>query len=208
MSPTATDVPTHLLFDLGGVIVELRGRPIRDEWLGDERSGEAVWETWLTSNAPREFEAGRTEPDEFARAIVEELDLDVEPGVFLEHFLRFPIGPFPGALELLHGLKGRYRTALFSNSNKLHWVRKMGEMHLDDAFHEHFASHLIGYVKPDPQAFEHVIRNWNAESPGRILFLDDNRLNVEAARAAGMRAERVVGLEAAREVLARHGVEL
>ena len=200
-----SDAPTHLLFDLGGVVVELAGGPIDDAWIAGEHTREDVWRLWLTSDAPRAFESGRTAPDAFARAVVDELGLSVSPEVFLEHFLHLPVGPFPGALDLLHALKPRYRTGIFSNSNALHWPRKMGEMRLDDAVHDHFASHLIGHVKPDPEGFERVLATWDVD-PARILFLDDNALNVEAATAAGFRAARVVGLDAAKGALRDAGV--
>lgn len=205
MSDTPSDAPTHLLFDLGGVIVELGGKPIEDAWIAGEHTSEEIWRLWLTSAAPREFEAGRSTPEEFARAIVDELALDVSPARFLERFVRWPIGPFPGALELLHALKGRYRTGIFSNSNAVHWPRKMGEMGLADAVHDHFASHLIGHVKPDPGGFERVVDTWRVD-PGRILFLDDNAMNVEAAHRAGLAAEHVVGLDAVKDALGEHGV--
>lgn len=204
-SSTSSGTPTHLLFDLGGVIVELAGRPLDDVWLANGTPPEDSWKLWLTSDAPRAFETGHTGPAEFARAIVDELDLQVTPEAFLARFLHLPVGTYPGALELLHALKGRYVRGIFSNSNVLHWPRKMGEMHLDDAVDDHFASHLIGHVKPDPGGFEHVVRHWGV-APGRILFLDDNALNVEAARAAGFVAERVVGLDAAKRALEAHGV--
>lgn len=200
-----SDSPTHLLFDLGGVIVELAGRPLDDAWMTTTMTPEESWKLWLTSSAPRAFEAGQVQPAEFARAIVDELGLDVSPEAFLERFLHLPVGTYPGALELLHALKERYVTGIFSNSNALHWPRKMGEMRLDDAVDDHFASHLIGHVKPDPAGFEHVVRHWGVE-PARILFLDDNALNVEAGRAAGLSAERVGGLEAAKRALEAHGV--
>ena len=199
------NAPSHLLFDLGGVIVELDGHPIEPAWIRGERTSEEIWRLWLMSRAPREFESGRSAPEDFAREIVAELDLDVTPETFLARFERLPLGPFPGALDLLHALKGRYRTGIFSNSNTLHWPRKMGEMRLDDAVHDHFASHLIGHAKPGPDGFEHVRRCWNVD-PGRILFLDDNALNVEAGHAAGFRAERVNGLDETRQALTRHGV--
>lgn len=197
---------THLLFDLGGVVVELRGAPLEPEWLAGIPPPETIWRTWLTSDAPREFEAGKIDARTFARRIVDELDLDATPEAVMARFERLPVGPFPGALELLHALKRRYRTALFSNSNALHWPRKMNEMGLDTAFHEHFASHLMGHVKPDAEAFAHVIDAWGVD-PGRILFVDDNALNVEAGGRAGMRAERVVGLDGLRTCLARHGID-
>lgn len=43
---------------------------------------------------------------------------------------------------------------------------------------------------------------------GRLLFLDDNDLNVEAARAAGLQAQRVRGVEEARSALSTAGVLL
>jgi len=197
--------PTHLLFDLGGVIVELAGRPIEEAWLTGQHSAAEIWALWLTSDAPRAFEAGRTTPDAFARQIVDELGLEVSPAVFLAHFLKLPVGPFPGALGMLHALKARYRTGIFSNSNALHWPRKMGEMALEDAVHDHFASHLMGHVKPDRAGFDHVLETWKV-APARILFLDDNALNVEAASDIGFQAVRVEGLDAAKRALNAHGV--
>ena len=42
--------------------------------------------------------------------------------------------------------------------------------------------------------------------PARVLFLDDNALNVEGANAAGLRAEQTVGVSEARAVLERHEI--
>lgn len=196
---------THLLFDLGGVIVELGGRPIADEWIEGDSSPADSWNLWLTSEAPKAFESGRMDADEFGRAIVDELKLTIPAAEFMERFLHLPIGPFDGALELLHALKPRYRTGIFSNSNVLHWPRKMGEMQLQDAVHDHFASHLIGHAKPDPAGFRHVLASW-AVAPGNVLFLDDNQMNVDAARILGLQAERVEGVTETSEALEHAGV--
>ena len=197
---------SHLVFDLGGVIVELGGSPVKNEWIAGTLSQDEAWQKWLTSTAPREFESGKTSPTAFAEQLVAELKLSISPAEFLDHFLHWPIGPFPGAVEMLHSLGSRYRTALFSNSNELHWNRKMGEMQLDRVFHERFASHLMGMVKPDAEAFEYVISALGVE-PGSILFLDDNQINVEAAIEAGMRAQRVQGLSAVQACLREHDID-
>ena len=185
---------THLVFDLGGVVVELRGTPILNEWCESSYSTEQLWEKWLTSDAPRAFESGNMDKHAFASLIVDELSLSVDASVFLEHFIRLPVGPFPGAIDLLNSLRPRFKTALFSNSNAVHWERKMGEMRLGEVFDFHFASHLIGKVKPDAEAFEHVIAAL-AVPASSILFFDDNKLNVAAAQHAGMQARHVVGFE-------------
>ena len=198
---------SHLIFDLGGVIVELKGLPIRNEWTGQQRTAEDTWNDWLMSNAPRAFESGQISGDEFARRIVTELDMSVSAEEYLAYFAQLPVGPYNGAMDLLQKLKKRYVTALFSNSNEIHWQRKMGEMQLSDAFHHHFASHLMGLVKPDAAAFEHVIKILDV-APEQILFFDDNQLNVDAARRSGMQAEHVRGLDALERSLIAHGISI
>lgn len=49
---------THLVFDLGGVIVELRGLPVLPQWVSGNKSSASTWEGWLTSSAPKAFESG------------------------------------------------------------------------------------------------------------------------------------------------------
>ncbi len=79
---------------------------------------------------------------------------------------------------------------MLSNSNALHWPRVMGDMGLGPAFDRHFVSHLTGRIKPDADAFEHVVDSLGC-MPAQVLFLDDNSLNVEAAQSFGMHAIRV-----------------
>ena len=62
----------------------------------------------------------------------------------------------------------------------------------------------MGLVKPDREAFEFAIEGLDC-SADSILFLDDNVINVEAARAAGLRAEVTRGPGEARTVLAAYG---
>lgn len=60
-------------------------------------------------------------------------------------------------------------------------------------------------LKPDREVFEHVIDAIDRRSaPSSVLFVDDNQQNVDAARAAGLRAERVVGVDGARRALFAH----
>ncbi len=196
-----TDPITHLVFDLGGVVIELRGTPIRNEWCGTEQTPEQLWEKWLTSNAPRQFESGKIDQQTFAAMIVEELSLSISEAEFIDYFTRWPVGPFPGVKQLISDLRPRYKTALFSNSNAVHWERKMNEMELGSVFDNHFASHLMGYVKPDKEAFEHVIAGLGVNA-ANIVFFDDNKMNVEAAKVSGMQARHVVGFDQLKAALA------
>jgi putative hydrolase of the HAD superfamily len=148
----------------------------------------------------RRFESGQCGAAEFGHSVVSEFELSVTPEVFLEHFERWPTGPYPGALELLALLRPHFRVACLSNCNELHWPRFLDEMELGTAFDHHFASHELGALKPDREVFERVTQELGC-SAERVLFLDDNEINVAGARDAGLHAHRVQGLDDARRLL-------
>jgi putative hydrolase of the HAD superfamily len=194
-----------LLFDVGGVLVELRGVEIILGWLGNRLTAEQLWHRWLQSVPVRQFETGKIDATEFATGVIAEFDLAVAPQAFLDSFVGWPTGLYPGTLELLGRIPRRYQRALLSNSNSLHWPRVLHEMKLGPAIDHHFVSHLMGRIKPDPDAFEHVLESLGC-SPAEVLFFDDNGLNIEAARRLGLRAHQVRGLGETRQALIDLGV--
>jgi len=194
-----------LLFDVGGVLVQLSGIDIMLEWLGHAMTADEMWVKWLRSASVREFETGKLDATEFAERVTREFGLLVEPQAFLESFTYWPTGLYPGTLEMLARIPGRYRRALLSNSNALHWPRVRNDMQLGAAFDSHFISHLTGYIKPDADAFEHAAESLGCP-PAQVLFLDDNLLNVEAAQGIGMHAIRVRGPAEVQHVLTDFGI--
>ena len=126
-------------------------------------------------------------------ALLVEFELSISPTQFIAEFATWPKGLYPGTIELLQALAPHYTLACLTNTNMLHWPRICDEMELQRHFPIHFASHLIGLLKPDRAIFQHAIDHLGY-APERILFLDDNALNVEGARSVGISAYRVVGL--------------
>jgi putative hydrolase of the HAD superfamily len=194
-----------LLFDLGGVLVEVSGLEVWRAWRGGQRSDEALWAEWLASPAVRRFDSGRIDAARFAQEMIVEFSLSVTEREFLAEFENWIQGLYPGVLQLLSRLRRTHRVACLSNTNELHWSQLMNDMGLRDAFDAHFASHELGEVKPDPRAFE-LTCNALGTAPERVLFLDDNDINVQAARRTGMHAERVLGVEGARAALQQRGL--
>lgn len=194
-----------VLFDVGGVLVELSGVPTMLAWLGDRHSPDELWKIWLTSPVVRAFETGRTSPESFADELIAEMALPVGRKQLLEEFTSWPRGLFPGALDLVARVPRRYTRATLCNSNALHWPRMMTEMRLEQAFDHHFASHLVGKIKPDEEAFLHVTTTLGCGAE-EVLFLDDNQLNVDAATRCGMTAIRVKGPTEAERALVEAGV--
>ena len=194
-----------LLFDVGGVLVQLGGVEAMLGWLGGAVTADELWRRWLHSVSVRRFETGQVDADEFAAGVIAEFGLGVEPQKFLKAFIEWPTGLYPGTLEMLARIPRSYRRAVLSNSNAVHWPRVMNDMQLGSAFDSLFVSHLTGRIKPDPDAFEHVVDSLGC-TPGEVLFLDDNSINVEAARSYGMRAIRVRGVIEAQSALVDFGI--
>jgi putative hydrolase of the HAD superfamily len=201
VSKTANPVRV-VLFDVGGVLVQLSGVATVLGWVADRWTPAELWQRWLHSPAVRAFETGRCDADTFAAQCVAELELGVAPATFLESFAGWPTGLYPGTHELIARIPGHVTRALLSNSNSLHWPRVEGEFGLGALFEHRFVSHLTGRIKPDRDAFEHVIHSLGCD-PASVFFLDDNLMNVEAAHAAGMQGAVVRGIEEAERAL-RH----
>jgi glucose-1-phosphatase len=194
-----------VLFDVGGVLVQLSGIATLLQWMGDGATEEQMWRTWLRSDSVRKFETGRSAAADFAAGVVAEFGLKIPPQEFLASFSGWPTGLYPGTLEMLSLIPKTYRRAMLSNSNVLHWNRMMLDMKLGPAFEHHFSSHLTGRIKPDTEAFAHVTESLRCR-PDQVVFLDDNALNVESAQAFGMQAIRVKGAAEARRALVDFGI--
>jgi len=194
-----------ILFDLGGVLVELAGVDQMIEWSPGIATHEELWRRWLESSAVRRFETGAIGRDDFALAIVDEFGCSVGADEFLAAFTWWPRSVFPGALELVQAMRSHYRLASVSNTNEIHWDRFSNTWKLDAAFHHNFPSYLVGKLKPDAEYFEHVLAELDV-APARVLFIDDNAINVQAAAKLGMHTRRVVGVDGARQAFADLGL--
>jgi len=190
-----------VLFDFGGVLVDWDGVEPLVSISRNRLTKDEARRFWLESPSVREFERGRCSPDEFAESVIRELDIPEPPAAFLEAFLSWDKGFLDGATELLEWVS-RFPVVIgcLSNNNALHWPRLRKTFHLDRWFSLYFVSHEIGMMKPDPDVFEYV-RGRIPVTAERVLFLDDNPENVDAARKAGFQAERTRGVSEARSVL-------
>lgn len=194
-----------ILFDLGGVLIELAGVERMLGWCPAIGGTDELWRRWLDSPAVRRYETGRATAAEFAREIVAEFALPVGEDDFLAAFEFWPRTLHAGAPALLARLAPRYRLASVSNTNTLHWARFCREWSLDTLFHDNFPSHRVGKLKPDADYFAHVVDALEI-APGRIVFVDDNPINVAAAQAFGLVARHVPSYPALEAALASAGV--
>ncbi len=193
-----------VLFDLGGVLVELGGVAPMKSFAGIDDDDE-LWRRWLSCRWVREFERGGCSVEDFGRGVVDDWRLSVSPQELIESFAAWPIGPFPGAIDLVRSTRERVTVGCLSNTNSLHWSDRFRHWPLTQHFDHSFLSFELGVVKPDRELFDRVATDLGIGAD-RILFIDDNRINVDGAREAGWRAERAVGVAEAEGALVAHGI--
>ena len=204
LTASAADIRL-LLFDVGGVLVEVEGATEALRELEPSLTAAQFWRRWLLSPTVRAFETGQIGPPQFAQQVIAEFGWDWQPQQFLRSFIGWPSGVFDGVPQLLARLPSRYQRALLSNSNVLHWSRIVEDMGLGAYFEHAFASHLTHTIKPDAAAFQHVLEALDCRA-GQVLLFDDNPLNVEAARSFGLQAQLVRGPAAVEAHLQQLGI--
>ncbi len=102
-------------------------------------------------------------------------------------------------LELMRELSERgYRMAILTN-NVREWEELWrAKLPVDEIFELVVDSAWVGMRKPQPEIYRLTIERLDqALQPSQCLFIDDNELNVEAARELGLAAVRFVSNEQA-----------
>lgn len=183
-----------LLFDIGGVFVQLTGVAQMLAWTEGIHTEPELWKLWTESKAVKKFETGLIPPDVFGQTLVDEFSLPVDAPTFLSAFTKWTTRPYPGCQEVMECLNGNHMTASLSNTNELHWNNLCESIHIDALFQHNFPSHKLGRIKPDPMAFCHVLETLKI-SAAETLFFDDTQANIDAARALGIESHRVCGVD-------------
>ena len=204
MHSARDDTIDFVLFDLGGVLIDPGGvEPMRR--LSGLGSDDEVWARWLACRWVRRFESGACSTEEFAAGVVADWELDLAPDEFLRAFGDWPGDPYPGADELVEDVRRAAQVGFLSNANAFHWHAHFHGTPLTEAFEYRFLSFELGMVKPDVETFRAVAARLPTE-PARVLFLDDNAVNVEGAASAGFVARQARGVDEARAVLGETGL--
>lgn len=188
----ATGNITTVVFDLGGVLIELGD--MTDMMASSPYSAKEVWSSWISSPSVRRFESGQSSPDQFAQDMIREFQLTCSQEVFLELFNAWPKGMMKGAIEMLESLSAEFRLACLSNTNPAHYDSFLRHQPLMRCFEHQFLSHIMGCMKPDGDAFNIALNGLNVH-PSEVVYFDDHPENVAAAASLGMHAKEVHGPE-------------
>lgn len=120
----------------------------------------------------------------------------ISPRLIVEAWNSMLIGIDDSVFPMLEKLGQCYKIYLLSNINGFHarhidryLKRVLGQPDfLDRYFDQVFYSHVIQMRKPQERIYQYVTEQTNVREFNEILFIDDNRENVEAARQYGWKA--------------------
>lgn len=188
----------HIIFDLGGVLVELGRTPIPEEFFPPDKT--ITVKDWACLPVAHQFERGEVGAVDFAEKIIGDFDLRLSVHDFIRHFRAWPKRAYPGTKEMLAQLGETCRLSILSNCNEIHWPKMKSDFGIFEFFENTFSSHLIGITKPDIAIFHYVLAQLHA-SPGDILYFDDNEKNIAAATTVGINGVHVKGIVAVKEYL-------
>lgn len=177
-----------LLLDLGGVLADL-GDPVAA--MGLDMTLPEFWKTWTSSSVVRALETGHMDEEAFFREIPAALRYSKDTP-FRTRFHSWQLRLFSNVENCIHVATKRYRVALLSNTNEIHWQQLTAASCVFDVFDKIFLSYETGNYKPEPAAFHDVMEHFGC-APDEIVFLDDSEPNIVAARKLGIDAHQVVG---------------
>jgi len=184
-----SDTVQALLFDLGGVLIDIDFNRTFDAW--SVASGIAAADIKSRYSFDSHYEAherGEITTREYFESLRASLCMNLSDAQFLAGWNALLLDEIPGVRPLLAHLQTRVPLYVFSNSNVAHqacWTRKLAAML--SHFSKVFVSSELGQRKPDAQAFM-AISSAIGIAPGNIMFFDDTRVNIAGAQHVGMQA--------------------
>jgi FMN phosphatase YigB (HAD superfamily) len=196
-----------LLFDLGGVVIQIDFARAVSAWADAGRVRASELSARFSLDAGYEaHERGELDPAGYCAHLRQTLGLDLADEPLLAGWNRIFVGEVPEVGPLLASLAKSFPLYAFSNTNAAHrtfWqVRYAGIL---APFSQIFCSCDLGLRKPTAAAFLEVCRRIGV-APSRIAFFDDHPVNVQGARAAGLRAHEVHSAADIRAALELEGI--
>ena len=184
----------NLLFDLGGVIMDLnRDRCVEAfEKLGMRDANDFLG-VYGQKGDFLALERGDIDADEFHKRVRPLFDHPVTDEEIDAAFVRFLIGIPEHRLKALRELRKRYGVYLLSNTNPImmngfiaNEFRKEG-LEMADYFDGMVKSYEAKCYKPDAEIFAYTAEHCGIK-PEETLFFDDSQANVDAAIRCGYQA--------------------
>lgn len=187
----------NLLFDLGGVIIDIErmdcvraferlGLPDAESFFGD----------YVQKGAFAALESGEIGAEAFREELRGLIGRHVSDQELDNAFCQFLTGLPVERLQALRELRKEYGVYVLSNTNPIMWNSRIKHLfeqegrEREDYFDGIVTSFEAKVMKPDAGIFDYAARTLGIR-PEETLFLDDSTSNVAAAEALGWRGAHV-----------------
>ena len=183
----------NLLFDLGGVIINLDRQRCVDALtaLGDEKADEML-DLSVQRGTLMDLEEGKISPSDFFKRMRQKIGKAVSDEEIVHALNELLIGIPLDRLTLLRKLRQRFNVMMLSNTNPIMFDTKIAEcfaqegLSITDYFDDVYLSYRLKSCKPDIANFKKVIE-LSRIVPQETLFFDDSQKNLDAAASLGFK---------------------
>jgi FMN phosphatase YigB (HAD superfamily) len=175
----------NVVFDVGGVLLELRYEPFI-RYLASAGVDMRDLPGWLTQVDLSGHERGDFGGEELLARIAAMASSPLDPVDMRTRWLDM-FERSEEMFDLARGLMGDYRVYLLSNAGDLHWQHFERLYGLDSLVHGACASFRVGAIKPSADIYRKAEAMFGLD-PAMTVFIDDMPQNVVGARACGWNA--------------------
>jgi glucose-1-phosphatase len=191
-----------IIFDLGGVIIELEEKRTVEAFHKlsklDEDDFYATYKpTSYSFSMLEHYETGKVSNADFRNAMREILGIEADDHA-IDHAWNQILGEIPQErIDLLKKLTKTHQIILLSNTNDIHRkafeniLHKQAGIKFSELFHKVYYSYEINDRKPNLSIYRRVLDE-NKLNPAETLFIDDNMKNAVGAKKVGIHTIHLV----------------
>lgn len=177
-----------VVFDLGGVLVDWNPRHLYRQLIEDETAMEEFLATICTLEWHMDHDRGTSTAESCAALAERHPEHAALINAWAERTEDMIAGPIDGSVSVLEELtRTGVRLYVLSNMEPETFPKRLDRFEFLHWFDDYVISGFEGVIKPDTAIFHRLLHRFDLQ-PDRTVFIDDSRVNVDAANEMGIRA--------------------
>jgi FMN phosphatase YigB (HAD superfamily) len=180
--------PELLIFDLGRVLVDFDfKKAIHDLKQFSSLSEDQIQHYFETTPLWDSYERGTISSEAFFAKLSDDVELKELTFATFKPMWCNIFTKKEDSVALLDQLRGKYRLAMCSNVNEMHWTFIRDRHEFMKWFEIPIASYAVGLRKPEPAIFQYVLDKAGVPA-SKAVFTDDLEAHTTSATTLGIRS--------------------
>ena len=175
----------HVIFDLGDVLLNIHSDRAMEAFAKKCNLEVEEVSKFFLSDLHLDFMAGKYTPEELYEKtkLIYKINLNIRD--FFDTWNLVIGKPKDGIIQIIEQLSSNFELSICSNTDPIHWKYCLEQYSFLKKFKKYFLSYELKHNKPDPEVFEHILKELNAKGEA-CLFIDDSYPNIETAAGFGI----------------------